>query len=58
MKAIVCDKCKKVMTDEKELKDTLRLDLCTNYLSKFSEKHLCNDCKDLFCDWIDNEQVV
>ena len=51
MKAIVCDKCEKVITDEKELKNLVRLDLCTNYLNKYGEMHLCDDCKKKFFDW-------
>lgn len=55
MKAIVCDKCKKVITDEKEIESIMRLDLCTNYLSKFGERHLCDDCKSKFYDWLKSE---
>ena len=55
MKAIVCDKCKKVITDEQIIKDTLKLDLCTKYLGKYSEIHLCDDCKMKFFAWLTNE---
>lgn len=55
MKAIVCDKCKKVITDKKELKDTMRLDLCNDFSGKFGEKHICNDCKSKLYNWFKNE---
>ena len=55
MKAIVCDKCKKVITDKEELKDTIRLDLRSDSLNKFSEKHICNDCNREFYNWFKNE---
>ena len=55
MKAIVCDKCKKVITDEEKLKHTTRLDMYTNNLGKYSEKHLCEDCRSGFYDWLKDE---
>ena len=58
MKAIICDKCKKVITDEKEIRDIVRFDLCTNYLGKYDEKHLCDDCKSSFFDWLKDKQVI
>lgn len=55
MKAIVCDKCGEVITDEEEMKDLLRLDFRTAYVGKFSETHLCDKCKDLLYKWIENK---
>lgn len=52
MKAIVCNKCEKVITDEEKLKHTIRLDMCTNYLNKYDEKHLCDDCNSKFHEWL------
>lgn len=46
MRAVVCNKCKKVITDEKIVKDTLRLDFCTEKVGKYAEKHLCDECKE------------
>lgn len=55
MKAIVCDKCKKVITEEKEIRDIVRFDLCTNYLGKYDEKHFCDECKKAFFEWLRDE---
>ena len=57
MKAIVCDKCKRTITGEL-LKETITLQLHKDFIGKFSEKHLCEECKSLFYKWIDNEPEV
>lgn len=57
MKAIICDKCKKIITEEKEIKDLIRLDLCTNFVGKYSEKHLCDKCKVKFNSWLNREEI-
>lgn len=51
MKAIICDKCKKSITDVKDIKETLRLDLCNDKIGKWDEKHLCNACKSKLFSW-------
>lgn len=55
MKAIVCDKCKKVVTDEEALKKTTRLDMSTIRAGKYSEIHLCDDCDSKFYEWLEAE---
>lgn len=55
MKAIICDKCKRVITNEDELKNIVRLDMCNNYIGKYSEKHLCDECEDKFYTWLGTE---
>ena len=55
MKAIVCNKCEIVITDEKKLQNITRLDMCTAYLGKYSEAHLCDNCKSEFHDWLKGE---
>lgn len=51
MKAVVCDKCKKVITDKSAVESIIRLELCTNEIGKFDEKHICDDCREKFYDW-------
>ena len=58
MKAIVCDRCGRVIIDEKEIKNIVRLDMCTNDVGKFGEKHLCDDCVDEFKEWFNNVEGV
>jgi hypothetical protein len=41
MKAVVCNKCKAVITDESKLKDTIGLKLWTPFLGVYDEMHLC-----------------
>lgn len=57
MKAIVCNKCGMVTVDEKIIKETLRLDLCTDRVGKFDEKHLCENCKKKFYNWLRKEEA-
>lgn len=57
MKAVVCNKCKVVITDESKLKDITGLKLFTPYLGIYDEMHLCDDCKSDFWDWINNKEV-
>jgi uncharacterized protein with PIN domain len=56
MKAVVCNKCKAVITDESKLKDTIGLKLWTPFLGVYDEMHLCEDCKSDFWDWISNKE--
>lgn len=54
MKAIICDKCKQTMLDEKEMREALRLDLCNDKIGKWDEKHLCYECRKKFLTWLNN----
>lgn len=55
VKAIVCDKCKKVIADEKELENVLILDVSTKKVGQFATRHLCIDCKRKFHKWVTSE---
>lgn len=50
MKAIVCDKCKKVITDS--LERVSKLEFSNEDSGRFSERHLCDDCLKEFVKWI------
>lgn len=56
MKAIVCDKCKKVITDDEVIKDTMRIDFSTPNLGKCNEKYLCRYCEDMLYQWLNNKE--
>lgn len=56
MKAVICDRCGRVVIDVKEIKNITRLDMCTNDVGKFAEKHLCDDCVDEFGKWFNGTE--
>lgn len=55
MNTVVCDKCKKVITDETKLKTVVKLDVGNKRLNKYAECHLCDDCEAGFYKWLGYE---
>lgn len=47
MKAIVCGKCKKVITDEKEIE--------LGRLGRYGGRCFCNTCRKKFLKWLKSE---
>ena len=50
MRAIVCDKCKNVITDT--IRYVSKLEMSTERDGKYSELHLCDDCVEKFNKWL------
>lgn len=55
MNAIICDKCKTVMTSQSELKVLKKLSCRTEELGEFGEIHLCKFCYQNFKKWLHGE---
>lgn len=53
MRAIICDKCKKVITDA--IRYVSKLEMSTERDGKYAELHLCSDCVDEFDIWLKPE---
>lgn len=56
MKAYVCNKCGRVITNEKMMKATTKLTLSTDNLGVYEEMHLCDDCKKRFHKFVHEER--
>lgn len=58
MEAYVCDRCEKVITDKKVKSKMIILKLCTERVGIFDEMHLCDDCREKFYEFIENEKIL
>jgi len=56
MKAYVCNKCGRVITNEKIMSDMLRLSISNDKVGKYDEVHLCADCDKKFCSFLHDEE--
>lgn len=56
MKAYICNKCKLVVTNPDDMKKMHRLDMATDNVGKYSEKHLCDECYEEMIKFIDNKE--
>lgn len=58
MKAIICDKCKKVMSDELDLSYVKTIDFSYPLVGHYFSINLCTECKKsfdkIFTDWMQN----
>lgn len=52
MNAIICDKCKTVMTNKSELKALRKLACSAEEIGEFCELHLCKLCYQNFRKWL------
>jgi NAD-dependent SIR2 family protein deacetylase len=56
VKAYVCNKCGRVITNKDIMKRMIRIEFNTNNIGKYEEMHLCDDCKDKVIKYIREEE--
>lgn len=55
MRAIICDKCKKVLAGKEEMKNIVEVSLGSEFAGEFNRKHLCKECEKEFYKWLDKK---
>lgn len=58
MKAYICDRCGIVVENNRLKREMLNLQLRNDRVGVFAEKHLCEDCRKKFDEFIKNEKML